>query len=87
MLGLRSQRVREILNDMVSKGLIQKHGNIRHTYQDMQGIGTTKTLALPTLIAICSISLGKPILSSLAVLGEFSIGGSILKVEELANIL
>jgi len=56
-------------------------------YQDMQGIGMTKTLALPTLIAICSISLGKPTLSSLAVLGEFSIGGTLLKVEELANVL
>lgn len=56
-------------------------------YQDMQGIGMTKTLALPTLIAICSIALGKPTLSNLAVLGEFSIGGTLLKVEELADIL
>jgi len=56
-------------------------------YQDMQGIGMTKTLALPTLIAICSISLNKPTLSSLAVLGEFSIGGTILKVDELAYTL
>lgn len=56
-------------------------------YQDMQGIGMTKTLALPTLIAICSIALGKPTLSNLAVLGEFSIGGTLLKVEELADLL
>jgi len=56
-------------------------------YQDMQGIGMTKTLALPSLIAICSIALSKPTLSSLVVLGEFSIGGSLLKVEELANVL
>jgi len=47
----------------------------------------TKYMALPTLIAICSAALGKPALSSLAVLGEISISGTILKVEELANVL
>lgn len=56
-------------------------------YQDLQGIGMTSRLALPTLIAICSISLGKPTLNSLAVLGEISISGTMMKVEELANAL
>jgi len=56
-------------------------------YQDLQGIGMTSALALPTLITLCSIALNKPVLSSLAVLGEFSIGGTILKVENLANVL
>lgn len=56
-------------------------------YQDLNGIGITKTLTLPTLIAICSAALQKPTLSGLAVLGEISISGTILKVEELANTL
>lgn len=56
-------------------------------YQDLQGIGMTDRLALPTLIALCSISLGKPALSSLAVLGEISIAGTMIKVDELANSL
>ncbi|ADL05330.1 protease Lon-related BREX system protein BrxL [Lacrimispora saccharolytica] len=56
-------------------------------YQDLNGIGITKTLTLPTLIAICSAALQKPTLSSLAVLGEISISGTIQKVEELANTL
>ncbi len=56
-------------------------------YQDLQGIGMTGKLALPTLIAMCSIALGKPTASSLAVLGEISISGTILKVDELANAL
>ncbi len=56
-------------------------------YQDMQGIGMTGKLALPTLIALCSIALGKPTVSSLAVLGEISISGTLLKVDELANVL
>ena len=56
-------------------------------YQDLQGIGMTNQLALPTLIALCSIALSKPALSNLAVLGEISISGTILKVSELANAL
>ena len=56
-------------------------------YQDLQGIGMTEKLALPTLIAMCSIALGKPTLSSLAVLGEISISGTMMKVDELANSL
>lgn len=56
-------------------------------YQDLQGIGMTGKLALPTLIALCSIALGRPTVSTLAVLGEISISGTILKVDELANSL
>ena len=56
-------------------------------YQDLQGIGMTGELALPTLIALCSIALGKPVISNLAVLGEISIGGSIMKVTEIADSL
>ena len=56
-------------------------------YQDLQGIGMTDKMALPTLIALCSIALGKPTISTLAVLGEISIAGSLIKVDELANAL
>ena len=56
-------------------------------YQDMQGIGMTDKLAISTLIALCSIALNKPALSSMAVLGEISISGTMIKVDELANTL
>lgn len=56
-------------------------------YQDLQGIGMADKLALSTLIALCSIALGKPTVSSLAVLGDISIAGTLIKVEELANLL
>ena len=56
-------------------------------YQDLQGIGMTGKLALPTLIALCSIALGRPTVSTLAVLGEISISGTIMKVENLADTL
>ena len=36
---------------------------------------------------MCSAALQKPTLSGLAVLGDISISGTILKVEELANTL
>lgn len=55
--------------------------------QDLNGIGMTMKLTLPTIIAICSVALKKPVLSSLAVLGDISIGGTLIKVEELANTL
>ena len=56
-------------------------------YQDLQGIGMTDKLAISTLIALCSIALNKPALSSMAVLGEISISGTMIKVDELANTL
>lgn len=56
-------------------------------YQDLQGIGMTDKLALPTLIALCSIALGKPVLGSLAILGEISISGTLIKADDLANTL
>lgn len=56
-------------------------------YQDLQGIGMTNKLALATLVALSSIALGKPVLSSLAILGEISISGTLIKVDELANSL
>lgn len=56
-------------------------------YQDLQGIGMTGKLALPTLVALCSIALGKPVQSSTAILGEISISGTLIKVDNLADTL
>lgn len=56
-------------------------------YQDLQGIGMTGKLAMPTLIALVSIALNKPVQSSMVVLGEMSISGTLIKVDELANSL
>lgn len=56
-------------------------------YQDLQGIGMTGKLALPSLIALCSIAFGRSALSSMAIMGEISISGTMIKVDELANAL
>lgn len=55
--------------------------------QDLNGIGMTDDLSLSTLIALASGALNRPLISSLAVLGGVSIGGTLIKVEELANTL
>lgn len=56
-------------------------------YQDLQRIGMTSTLSLPTLIALCSIVIQKPKVSSLAVLGDIGVCDTVSKVEKLANTL
>lgn len=56
-------------------------------YQDLNGMGMTKSLALPTLIAICSGALERPVLSNLVVLGDITVSGTITKIDELANVL
>ncbi|MBR3219644.1 MAG: ATP-dependent Lon protease, partial [Thermoguttaceae bacterium] len=55
--------------------------------QDMAGNGAPKNLSLSAMIALCSAVLGKPPLPGLAVIGDFTIGGTLTGVEELANVL
>ncbi len=55
--------------------------------QDVNGVGMTPSLSLAAIIAMCSGALMKPVQSQLAVLGSVSIGGTINKVESLANAL
>ena len=56
-------------------------------YQDLQGIGITGKLTLPTLISLCSIALGRSTLANLVVIGDISISGTLIKADELANVL
>ena len=55
--------------------------------QDVNGVGMTSNLSLAAIIAMCSGALNKPVQSQLAVLGSVSIGGTVNKVEDLANTL
>jgi len=54
---------------------------------DCQGVGSTTELALCAFVALCGAALHKPLQSQMVVLGNMSIGGTINKVEELANTL
>lgn len=71
----------------ISGNISTTEKNYVMNYQDLQGIGMTDRLALPTVIALCSIALNRATLSSLVVLGDISIGGTLIKVDELANTL
>lgn len=55
--------------------------------QDLQGIGVPSELALAGFIGMCSGALKKPVQSQMVILGSMSIGGTVTKVEELADTL
>lgn len=54
---------------------------------DLQGIGLTDELAIAELIGLCSGALDKPVQESTVVIGKMTVGGTIAKVEEFANVL
>ncbi|WP_226646162.1 protease Lon-related BREX system protein BrxL [Mesobacillus subterraneus] len=54
---------------------------------DLQGIGLTNQLAIAELIGLCSGALEKPVQESTVVLGNMTVGGTIEKVEQFANVL
>jgi ATP-dependent Lon protease len=54
---------------------------------DLQGIGLTDELAVAELIGLCSSALEKPVQESTVVIGNMTVGGTIAKVEEFANVL
>ena len=55
--------------------------------EDLQGAGSSKDISLASYVAMCSSALKKPMQGSLVILGSMSIGGTIGKVDELANTL
>ena len=55
--------------------------------EDLQGVGASKDISLAAFVALCSSSLKKPLQESMVILGSMTIGGTISKVEELANTL
>ena len=55
--------------------------------QDISGIGMSNELSLSALVGLCSGAMNRSVQSQLVVLGSLSIGGTINKIEELANIL
>lgn len=55
--------------------------------QDLNGVGNPEAISLTTLIALCSVSLKKSVLSSMVVLGDITIGGTIIRVTNLADLM
>lgn len=55
--------------------------------KDLHGVGMTNQLTLATFIALCSIAINRQVMQSTAILGNFSLGGTIEKVQNLADAL
>lgn len=71
----------------ISSGISTKTKDYLMHISDMQGIGITDQLAVAELIGLCSGALERPVQESLVVIGNMTVGGTINKIEELANIL
>ncbi len=72
---------------LISGSISVDNSNFLMHIADCQGIGITAELALCGFVALCSAALKKPIQSQMCILGNMSIGGTVNKVEELANTL
>src|SRR5699024_1805162 len=54
---------------------------------DLQGVGLTEGLGVAQLIGLFSAAMEKPVQESTVIIGNMTVGGTISKVEEFANIL
>ena len=57
-----------------------------HTVE-LHNTGPTRAMTLPSFVALCSGVLSKPVQAQLVVLGDMSLGGSVVPVENLAECL
>jgi ATP-dependent Lon protease len=57
-----------------------------HTVE-LHNTGATKAMTLPSFVALCSGIMQKPVQGQLVVLGDMSLGGSVIPVENLAECL
>ncbi len=57
-----------------------------HTVE-LHNTGATRAMTLPSFVALCSGILQKPIQGQMVVLGDMSLGGSVIPVENLAECL
>jgi len=71
----------------ISNSISTKNNDYLLHVQDLQGIGMTEDITLAAFIALCSGALKKTTKESLVIIGTMSIGGTIKKVDSLANIL
>ena len=55
--------------------------------KDLHGVGMTRYLTLATFIALCSVATNRKVLPSLSILGNFSLGGTVDKIQNLADTL
>ncbi|MFC1727139.1 protease Lon-related BREX system protein BrxL [Patescibacteria group bacterium] len=71
----------------ISGTISTKEKNYNLQVQDIQGVGMTECLSLASYIALVSGALDRPVMDRLAVIGSMSIGGTISKPSNLADLL
>ncbi len=54
---------------------------------ELHNTGPTTAMTLPAFVALCSAVLGKPVQTQMVILGNMSLGGNIIPVENLAESL
>ena len=65
---------------------VQNHDYMMHVI-DLQGVGVTSEIGMPVFVALCSAAIGRAVLPQTVVLGSMTMGGTITKVSELANVM
>lgn len=71
----------------VSQTITTKTKDYLMHVSDLQGIGLTKDLAVAQLIGLFSTAMDRPVQESLVVIGNMTVGGTISKVDNLADLL
>ena len=71
----------------VSQSISTKEKDYQLQVQDLTGAGMTDELALPVFITLYSGALDKPVQEQIAILGTFTIGGSVSSIDNLSDLL
>lgn len=71
----------------VSQSISTKEKDYQLHVQDLMGVGMTDDLALSAFICLCSGALDKPVQEQIAILGTFTIGGSVSTIDNLSDLL
>lgn len=71
----------------ISQVISIKEKNYHLQFQDLQSIGMTDELSLSTFIALCSAAMDRSVQEQMVILGNMTIGGTIEKVNNLADTL
>ncbi len=71
----------------VSTQISTKERDYHLNVQDLQGVGASEGLTLIAFVTLCSGALNLPVQESLVILGSMSIGGTVTKVNNMADTL
>ena len=71
----------------ISQSISTKERDYFMNLQDVYGVGASDGLSLAAFISLCSGALERPIQEQTAIIGTMTIGGSILNIDNLSDLL